>query len=117
MLTHVDVQMRVCVRGSMLQKQIMLSSAEHADVVECMPSSCALQVSITIPNHVTEIDGYAFMACISLRAIVIPDSVVSVADTAFFSLLSLTSVVISDSVTSSLNGGALPRCTGYGFRA
>ncbi len=56
--------------------------------------------SITIPNSVTSIGGYAFDGCISLKNIIIPDAVTSIGDNAFRGCYNLTSVTIPNSVTS-----------------
>ena len=40
--------------------------------------SCTGLTSITIPNSVTSIGGYAFYSCSSLTSVTIPDSVTSI---------------------------------------
>ena len=55
--------------------------------------------SITIPDTVTEIGGYAFYGCELLTEINIPDSVTKIGECAFSDCYSLTSVTIPDSVT------------------
>lgn len=55
-------------------------------------------ISITIPNGVIEIDGYAFINCINLENVTIPDSVTSIGKCAFNNCGRLTSIIIPDSV-------------------
>ena len=61
---------------------------------------CANLYTITIPDSVTTIGGYAFRDCDSLTSITIPDSVTMIGDSAFRGCDSLTSVAIGDSVTT-----------------
>ncbi len=56
--------------------------------------------SITLPNSVTSIGGYAFYGCESLTSINIPNSVTSIGKSAFGGCHSLTSITIPNSVTS-----------------
>ena len=63
-------------------------------------SGCSSLTSVTIPNSVTSIGGWAFGDCSSLMSVKIPNSVTSIGDFAFFGCSSLTSVTIPDSVTS-----------------
>ena len=70
-----------------------------------------LVTSITIPDSVTSIGGYAFSFCTGLTSVVIPDSVTSISDCAFRDCTSLTTVTIPDSVTS-IDGSAFSGCTG-----
>ena len=51
---------------------------------------------ITIPDGVTEIPGYAFFYCSSLKKITIPDSVTSIGRCAFQDCTSLTSVTFGE---------------------
>ena len=67
--------------------------------------------SITIPNSVTSIGGYAFDGCDSLKNIIIPDSVTSIGDNAFRGCYNLTSVTIPNSVTS-IGKRAFYHCSG-----
>ena len=53
---------------------------------------CSSLTSITIPDSVTIIDGYAFADCYNLTSITIPDSVTTIGDSAFTNCSSLTSV-------------------------
>ena len=55
--------------------------------------------SVTIPDSVKSIGGYAFYGCTSLTSVTIPDSVTRIGDWAFSGCTSLTSVTIPDSVT------------------
>ena len=63
-------------------------------------SSCKYLQSITIPNSVTSIGGYAFSECRSLQSITIPNSVKSIGNSAFEECRSLQSVTIPNSVTN-----------------
>jgi len=56
--------------------------------------------SVTIPNSVTSIGGFAFSDCKSLTIVTIPDSVASIYYYAFSNCNSLTSITIPNSVTS-----------------
>ena len=56
--------------------------------------------SITIPNSVTKIGDYAFMACSSMTNITIPNSVTSIGRYAFYGCTNLTNITIPDSVTT-----------------
>ena len=67
--------------------------------------------SITIPNSVKSIGGYAFDGCDSLKNIIIPDSVTSIGDNAFRGCSNLTSVAIPNSVTS-IGKRAFYHCSG-----
>ena len=63
-------------------------------------SGCKSFASITLPDSVTSIGGWAFEYCTLLRRITIPDSVSSIGANAFYNCTSLTSITIPDSVTS-----------------
>lgn len=56
--------------------------------------------SVTIPDGITSIGGYAFCGCINLTSVNIPNTVTSIADSAFSMCTNLTSINIPDSVTS-----------------
>lgn len=56
--------------------------------------------SITIPNSVTSIGGYAFRRCGNLTSITIPNSVTSIGEWAFADCSGLRSITIPNSVTS-----------------
>ena len=62
--------------------------------------SCLALRSVTIPNSVTTIEYDAFAACISLTSINIPESVTNIEDEAFYFCLSLSSINIPNSVKS-----------------
>jgi hypothetical protein len=61
---------------------------------------CKALTSVTIPNSVTSIDGYAFYGCKALASITIPNSVTSIGEYAFYQCSGLTSVTIPNSVTT-----------------
>ena len=61
---------------------------------------CSGLTSITIPNSVTSIDSYTFQGCSGLTSITIPNSVTSIEYATFQNCSSLTSVTIPNSVTS-----------------
>ena len=56
--------------------------------------------SVSLPDGLTSIGGFAFRGCTSLSSVTIPDSVTSIGYDAFYGCTSLTSVTIPDSVTS-----------------
>ncbi|MBQ7210840.1 MAG: leucine-rich repeat domain-containing protein, partial [Paludibacteraceae bacterium] len=60
---------------------------------------CSSLTSVTIPNSVTYIAGYAFSGCSSLTSVTIPNSVTSIGKYAFSECGSLTSITIPNSVT------------------
>ena len=60
---------------------------------------CSL-TSITIPDSVTTIGGFAFGGCSNLTSITIPDSITTIEWGVFAECSSLTSITIPDSVTS-----------------
>ena len=66
--------------------------------------------SYTIPNSVTSIGEYAFLACSSLTSITIPNSVTSIGEMAFRYCSSLTSITIPNSVTS-IGSSAFEGCS------
>ena len=72
--------------------------------------SCKALTSITIPNSVTSIGGYAFDNCTALSEITIPDSVTSIGNNAFRRCISLTEITIPDSVTS-IGNNAFQYCS------
>jgi hypothetical protein len=58
-------------------------------------------ISVTIPNSVTNIGGWAFSHCYGLTsANIIPESVTSIGEYAFFSCTGMTNILIPNSVTS-----------------
>ena len=67
--------------------------------------------SVTIPNSVTKIVGYAFYGCAGLTSVTIPNSVTTIGDYAFYGCAGLTSVTIPNSVTK-IVGYAFYGCTG-----
>ncbi|MHC1682971.1 MAG: leucine-rich repeat protein [Clostridiaceae bacterium] len=56
--------------------------------------------SVTIPNTVTSIGGFAFYYCSSLVSISIPDSVTSIGDSAFAYCISLPSITLPANLSS-----------------
>jgi len=63
-----------------------------------------------IPNSVTSIEQYAFVACSSLTSITIPEGVTSIGQGAFSGCSSLTSITIPEGVTS-IGQGAFYGCS------
>ena len=63
----------------------------------CCPGA---KTSITIPNSVTSIGGYAFSGCSGLTSIEIPNSVTSIGSSAFYGCSGLTTLTLGSSVTS-----------------
>ena len=66
--------------------------------------------SVTIPDSVTTIYGYAFGNCTNLTSITIPDSVTSVGICAFYGCTGLTQVIVGSSVTE-IDDAAFHDCT------
>jgi len=71
---------------------------------------CELLVSITMPNSVTGIEGFAFADCTGLTSVTIPKSVTSIGAAAFCDCTGLTGVTIPNSVES-IKEGAFIGCT------
>ena len=74
-------------------------------------SGCSGLTSITIPNSVTSIGGGAFEGCSGLTSVTIPDSVNYIGRYAFNGCSGLTSITIPDSVTS-IGSYAFEYCSG-----
>ena len=72
---------------------------------------CSSLTSITIPNSVTRIGGYAFSGCSSLTSIIIPNSVTGIDLSAFSYCSGLTSITIPNSVTW-IGSGTFSGCSG-----
>ena len=72
---------------------------------------CKDLTSITIPNSVTSIGEGVFWWCSSLTSVTIPNSVTSIGDYAFYSCSGLTSITIPNSVTS-IGESAFGWCSG-----
>ena len=66
--------------------------------------------SVSLPDGLTSIGGFAFRGCTSLSSVTIPDSVTSIGYYAFSGCTSLTSVTIPDSVTT-IEDSAFSGCT------
>ena len=73
--------------------------------------NCWNLTSVTIPNSVTSIGGFAFYRCGSLAEITIPESVTSIGNAAFNNCISLTGITIPNSVTS-IGNSAFYNCSG-----
>ena len=61
---------------------------------------CSGLTSITIPNSVTTIGGYAFYGCTGLTSVIIPNSVTTIEHYAFSGCSGLPSITIPNSVTT-----------------
>ena len=83
--------------------------------LETTPNSafynCSSLTSITIPNSVTSIGGFAFSGCSGLTSITIPNGVTSIGNQSFFGCRGLTSITIPNSVTS-IGDAAFADCSG-----
>ena len=66
-------------------------------------------LSVSLPEGLTSIGGYAFESCSSLTSITLPNSVTSIGYSAFEDCSSLTSITIPNSVTS-IGGYAFSSC-------
>ena len=73
-------------------------------------SGCSALTSVTIPNSVTIIGGFAFRGCSALTSVNIPNSVTTIEDWAFSGCSALTSVTIPNSVTT-IGSEAFSECT------
>ena len=73
-------------------------------------SGCSALSSVTIPNSVTIIGGFAFRGCRALTSVNIPNSVTTIEDWAFSGCSALTSVTIPNSVTT-IGSEAFSECT------
>ena len=73
--------------------------------------NCSMITSVTIPDSVTAIGGYAFYNCTGLTSMPIPDSVTSIGRSALSGCTGLTSVTIPESLTNMQNS-AFDNCTG-----
>lgn len=70
---------------------------------------CSGLTSVTIPDSVNFIWGWAFSYCTSLTSVTLPDSVAIIMNYAFSDCSGLTSVIIGNSVTS-IEWGAFQNC-------
>ena len=57
---------------------------------------CESLTSVTIPNSVTKIEGYAFFTCTNLTSITIPSSVTYIGAYAFNACSLLTTVILGN---------------------
>ncbi len=73
--------------------------------------NCTGLLSVTIPNSITNIEGYAFYNCTGLTSITIPNSVTVIGNASFFGCTGLTSLSIPSSVTT-IDDLAFCGCTG-----
>ena len=76
-------------------------------VIDCRPNV----TSVIIPEGVTSIGDYAFLACESITSIAIPEGVTSIGNEAFKKCSGLTSITIPGSVTS-IGDAAFSGCSG-----
>lgn len=67
--------------------------------------------SVTIPNSVTNIEGYAFQHCSNLTSVTIPNSVTNIGMFAFANCKSLSSIIIPNGITR-ITRGMFAVCTG-----
>ena len=72
--------------------------------------SCSALTSVTIGNNVTTIGADAFSQCYALASVTIPNSVTSIGSIAFSDCSALTSVTIPNSVTS-IGNSAFSGCS------
>ena len=92
-----------------------ISTIIIGDGVQRIPANFALHcsrlTSVTIPNSVTSIGGWAFCGCSGLTSVTIPNSVTYIGEYAFGGCSGLTSVTIPNSVTS-IGSYAFSGCSG-----
>ena len=67
-------------------------------------------LSVSLPEGLTSIGGYAFESCSSLTSITLPNSVTSIGYSAFEDCSSLSSITLGNSVTS-IGGAAFRYCS------
>lgn len=85
----------------------VLFNKKRSTLIQCPGGKTG---SYTIPNSVTNIEGWAFYGCISLTNVVIGNSVTNIGFEAFCTCPSLTSVTIGPKVTG-IGGWAFLDCT------
>lgn len=91
--------------------QLSLTAHENAEgirtftVTNCEESA----VSVSFPDGVTLIDGYAFFNCASLTEIILPEGIAEIAYSAFEGCVSLKEITIPASVVR-IAGDAFARC-------
>lgn len=73
--------------------------------------NCTGLTSITIPNSITNIEGYAFYNCTGLTSITFPNSVTVIGNASFYGCTGLTAISIPSSVTT-IDNFAFSGCTG-----
>ena len=84
---------------------------EKVTVIHSMGDGAKYITSVTIPNSVTEIRGYAFIECTKLKSVTIPNSITEIGLDTFRGCTELTSIKIPNSVTE-IGSGAFSGCTG-----
>ena len=72
---------------------------------------CTGLTSITLPEGLTSIGGFAFFGCSGLTSISLPDGLTSIGDDAFNDCSGLTSLSLPDGLTS-IGDNAFGRCSG-----
>ena len=68
--------------------------------------NCKSLTSVTIPDSVTSIGGWAFCDCTSLTSVTIPDSVTEIGTVAFYGCTSLTNVYCKPTTPPATGSGS-----------
>ena len=89
---------KTLVKSGVVSTNQILYTVDH--IPACFFAEFDDLTSITIPNNITKIGGFAFCRCKNLTSVAIPDSVTGIDEVAFSECDSLTSITIPDSVTT-----------------
>lgn len=85
-------------------------SGEAVEIRENAFTDCSRLKSVSLPEGLRSIGGFAFAACADLEKIILPEGLRSIGEFAFSKAVSLSEIAIPDSVTS-VGKGAFYHCT------